>query len=304
MGKLRIRGVILIFIAFLITLCLLGVLGIYILLNADMNYECYRDFVVGFIKRDNHFDGDLWFSAVATLIGAIISAAPGLICGIFALIQTNRLHKLESRYHRPMLELDMAELKFIRTKNREDVLEYASARLSERQNSGIREALQQKQKWYIDLQITFFLKNEITIKEIYVQRVIFILNDKEYEIQYSQKADELRKKRHETWDYERQIEEKRVTYLLSWNICSFKKFNNEAEFWERVIEFANYNEMRNPDYLYMTMRIYINIKYEYGGEQETVNLLKVDYNAMKADLDKFAVTNKSLNGYFTYEYKG
>lgn len=41
------------------------------------------------------------FAAAATLIGAAISAVPGIMFGIVALRQTWKVHELESRYHRP-----------------------------------------------------------------------------------------------------------------------------------------------------------------------------------------------------------
>ena len=69
------------------------------LLNIDRSQECYRDFIKNnWLEGDNYYDGELWFAA-ATFVGAVISVAPGLMCGIFALVQTQRLHRLEARYY-------------------------------------------------------------------------------------------------------------------------------------------------------------------------------------------------------------
>ena len=57
-----------------------------------------------------HFSGDTWFSIAASGMAAI----PGVFCGILALLQTERINKMEARYHRPVLGFQNASMKIMR----------------------------------------------------------------------------------------------------------------------------------------------------------------------------------------------
>lgn len=71
----------------------LTLLGVMVLVYTDKHYACLRYVLVKILGTENHFDGGLWFSAEATIVGAFISAIPGLMCGILAYTQTERLQK-------------------------------------------------------------------------------------------------------------------------------------------------------------------------------------------------------------------
>ncbi len=276
-----------------------AIIGLGFLIVVDGQYEWFRESLVELLQRDNHFDGDLWFSAVVSLIGAIISATPGLLCGVLALVQTNRLHKLDDRYHRPMIDLDLAEVKFVKVRNMNDILE--NMHLDSRQTHSLRETEKQKLKWLIDLKIDFFIKNEIAIKEVYIQYIDIYFAKEVYRLEWSSKNDNIFSKRHKTWDYKKQLKDGRTVHTLLWNFYEFNLSQQKERFWDELGEFALYEEHRNPDYSHMTMEIYMRVRYEYGKNQEIDNMLRVEFDIDDTVYQKFFITNCSMNGYFTYD---
>lgn len=162
------------------------------LLSIDRYHECYRDFIINnWLEGDNYYDGELWFSAAATFIGAVISAVPGLMCGIFALVQTQRLHRLEARYHRPAMEIEKIGFSFVKISNIRD--DSGVLRMDEfdiRQRSGVYEANEQSSKWWIDLEIVLYSNNGIPS----LLRAVFDAERSEYsersrDIRINQSAD-------------------------------------------------------------------------------------------------------------------
>ena len=284
-----------------VILVVLGILGIASLLIADGNYDFFRNTIVFLLGRANHFDGSLWFSAGVTFIGAVISAVPGLLCGVFALIQTHRLHVLESRYHRPAMELDKVELRVMKT---DDITEIRSnLKLDARQNHSIGIVSAQGDKYYIDLQVSIFLKNEILIKTLYPKNVVFsFYNGTQCVLEPMEKMNE--DNRHKVWDLERKLTDGQMKYTCSFNLCPRERGMQANEMWKDFKEFVFYEERRNPKYQYMTMNMYLDIAYEYDGGQEAENLLKIEFDAAQTVTGKWQTLNESSNGYFTFDLEG
>lgn len=275
-------------------------LGLMILAIADREYVCFRRMLVSFLGTENHFDGDLWFSAVVTLIGSVVSATPGLVCGIYAIKHADRLHDLDDRYHRPMFELNMAELNFVRLKNKNELLNNVC--LNARQTKGVRDSFDELFRWYIDLEIEFHIKNEIAIKRIFIQSLEWNICDGKYVMQFNDNSKfDGNNKKNRVSDYQRSIKDNHTVYKLSRNLCPSVIIEMADEFWEKIEEFAYYKSRRNPEYIYLSMDIYMGIEYEYGNCQETQVVLRVEFDANNLSGQKYIVTASSRNGYFTYD---
>lgn len=284
--------------------------GSLFLLNMDRYHECYRDFIINnWLEGDNYYDGELWFAAAATFVGAVISAAPGLMCGIFALVQTQRLHRLEARYHRPAMEIEKIGFSFVKISNIRD--ERGVLRMDEfdmRQRSGVREANEQSSNWWIDLEIVLFSNNGIPIKNMEIESVVFAFPDT--------KSDEVHEFKLAAFDgnaarirrFARDIKDGRAVYTVSWSLYPFKKFKPEdkkTDFEQCINEFAFYNrEGWNPRYLHLDFSVNMNVDYEYKDKQETKCLLRAVFNAERSESSERSrniIVNQSADGYFTYE---
>lgn len=76
----------------------------------DVRYAFFESVVNG-MRDSHHFDGSIWYTGMITIVAAIIAAIPGIICGILALVQSQRLHELEDRYHLPVFTIQNISLR-------------------------------------------------------------------------------------------------------------------------------------------------------------------------------------------------
>ena len=293
---------IVIILASLVVLLVLFILGNLVLLQADKHYLSLRSVVTQYLKRDNHFSGDLWFAAEATLLGAFISAIPGTLCALWAMKQTDRLHKLENRYHRPMLELESTTVHFFRKSGYDCVL-YKKG-ICSRQYWGINRVQEAGNDWYIEFEITFSIKNDITVQTILIDRVE-IENPKDNTkcicLNFPKDImDAWEKNKHKIWDFEGKTEPGHRNYTFSFGVDQMQ--SSDAETYEMLVnEFADFPERQEYDYRYLTMHIYFTVDYEFADEKNTKNVLSLELEAAKSKIEDFEVENATANGYFIYE---
>lgn len=276
----------------------------------DRYHECFREFFINtWLKGDNYYDGELWFSAAATFAGAVISAAPGLMCGIFALVQTHRLHKSEARYHRPAMEIEKIGFSFVKISNIRD--DSGVLRMDEfdiRQRSGVREANEQMSKWWIDLEIILFSNNGIPIKNMEIESVTFAFPDTKTNDEYELKPVAFDGNTARIRCFARNIKDGRAIYTLSWSLHPFKKFKPEdkkTDFEQCISEFVFYNcEGWDSRYLHLDLSVNMNVDYEYKDKQKTKCMLRAVFNAecsKCSEKSRNIIVNQSSDGYFTYE---
>lgn len=281
--------------------------GIAVLIAVDKHYACFRAMLVHFLEADNHFDGGLWFSAAATFAGALISAVPGLMCGLLAYIQTERLHELEDRYHRPGLELDEAKVSIIVLRNgKGDMLkrweeirdglpwnEYRYRRCAE-------EAIDKQHPLYIVLRMCFHVKNEVTVKHISVTQVDFLIGEETLKWVLTGRKSE--KTRYKIWEFEKQIEQGETKYTLEGILCPLKE-NGTADFWYAMRGFALHEDIRDSERRDLELNVHMNVEYEYSARSGAECMLRVEFDVNKMQQTRVVQENCSCNGYFTFDIK-
>lgn len=287
----------------------LPLMGSFFLLSMDKFHVFYRDIVIDYgLKQDNYYDGEIWVSVAATLIGAVVSAAPGLACGILALIQTKRLHNLEARYHRPVLDVERVGLTFVKLSHfRNEEGNLCIDVPDSRQRNGVYEADKQSSAWWIDLEVVLFSNSGITTKDMEIESVTVVFPkagpDKVYKLCLLEPDRNLVEIR----GFKRGIRDGHTVYTLPWSLypCQMKPQASKSDFERCISEFVFYSsEGCNPRYSCMELAIEMNVDYEYGEGEKTRGLLKVLFDAgcsESLEQSPSVINNMSDNGYFTYE---
>lgn len=298
-------------ILFILAVMLFCIFSVLSLMAVDKHYTWFRGALVRFIKADNHFDGDLWFSAVATLIGGLLSAVPGLMCGLLAYIQTERLHELEDRYHRPGLELDEAKVSVIVLRDKEGDLRKSTKnvldRLSQmpypyRYRMTLEKAIDRQFPFYIVLKTKFHVKNEVTVKRISVRQADFLIGEKVLKWMLNEKKKNSDEGCHKIWEFDKEINPGEAKYTLEWILMPFER-KETTDSWEAMRDFVFYKEMFNSECRYLRLNVHLDVEYEYSARNGTECMLCVDFDGDKMQQDSVLPENSSCNGYFTYDLK-
>lgn len=270
-------------ISLFVSLFILAV-GSAFLLSFDGCHEFYRTIVRYFLQKDNYYDGETWFSAAATLVGAVISAVPSLLCGALALVQTHRLHELEVRTHHPALETEKITLSFAETdhifKDSELHLKIP-ARLERRDLLGLYEARERLSAWWIDLEAVLFSQNEIAVKYIEIESVTLAFPDAKPEKSYKLILEPPDNNRARLRTFRRKIGNGHILYTLSYclNPFTLKPTDKQDEFESVIREFCYIKESENPALMRMELDVHMNVSFEYEGQREAECTLRIAFDA-------------------------
>lgn len=298
------------------------ILGSLFLLNMDRYHDCFQRFVIrNFIGQENYYGGEAWFSATATLIGGLISAVPGLMCGILALLQTQKLHKLEARYHRPSLRVKNARFYCAYLENFCEENGGSWIGLEGWQHAGTQEAMNQHFPWWLHFSADLSLTNEIDVQHVEIESVTVSFPHanppKEYVLTLSKTCFSSAAIR----SCKRTVENDQIVYILSYCLNPFileppaarEKLNDDLD--ECLHQFAYYHDGQNPGFSQMSLAVAMNLKYDYLDQETEKCLLRITFDAM--DKDKISnraaasppacsknpniIITHSADGYITYE---
>lgn len=283
--------------------------GSLILLNIDKYHDNCQNFIIrNFLNGNNYYDGTTWFSVSATLVGAVISATPGLICGLFALLQTWRLHKLETRYHHPALETETVELSFAEMDRIYRNGNYFVQDFRARQRYGVIEAKEQKFSWWVDLNAELSLNNDVSLRHIEIESVTFSFPYTDPKREYKLSLSKPRTNTVEIRSFKRTIKDRKTVYVLSYCLNPFilESPAKEDDFNSVIRRFVYYNENQHPDHLHLELSVSMNISYDYTDQKTKKGLLKVLFEADATDNKEVSkpqniIKKQSANGYVTYE---
>lgn len=291
------------FILLLLVVIAVPVAGGGFLLSMDKHHECYREFLIEhYFIRNNYYDGKTWLSVAATLVGAVISATPGLMCGILALWQTHRLHQVEAKYHRPVFEIKKVEAVFVRISRicNEDVS------FNSRGRHCVREAERCEFDWWIDLKIDLLSNSGLAIKDMKIDSVVFGFPNTDIEQMYKLILSEDKDDVVEARSFVRDMKDDQTVYTLQWSLCPFIKLKcKDKERLEKgICEFVYYSEGKMLEYSCMELKVNMSLDYEYKEKKKMRCLLKVAFDSEHSKLlaqSKVVTKYESVNGYFTYE---
>jgi len=238
-----------------------------ILIAVDKHYAWFRSVLVRFLKADNHFDGSLWFSTAATFVGGLISAVPGLMCGLLAYIQTERLHELEDRYHRPGLELDEAKVSIIVLRDKKgDLVKSPKCILGElsdmpyRYRRTVEEVIERQYPFYVVIKADFHVKNEVTVKRISVRQVDFLIGEEALEWVLAGKKGRAAEDRRKIWEFSKRIEQGQTKYTLEWILYPSKK-KATPDFWFAMRDFTMYTDIRDSRFRNLELNVHMGRPY-------------------------------------------
>ncbi len=259
-------------------------MGSIFLLSVDKYYEFYRTIVRYLLHKDNHYDGEVWFSVAATLVGAAISAAPGLMCGVLALVQTQRLHDLEVRNHHPVLETEKITLSFAKIDHifKEDKLPpEILAHLERRELSGLYEAKKQLTAWWIDLEAVLFSQNEIAVKYMEIESVTLTFPDAKPEKSYKLFLESPDNSCARLRTFSRKLGNGHIAYNLSYclNPFTLEQTDEQNAFESVVSQFCYISESCDPALLHMELDVHMNVSFEYEGQQKVKCTLRIAFDA-------------------------
>ena len=263
----------------------------------DKFYDIMDNIVEHLLGRGNHFSGEAWYTTVA----ASVAALPGILCGVLALLQTQKLHKLEARYHRPAFVLRHAWMRVI----------WIHSCLYSSKGRNYRRA--KYEKWakgteenpsmanLLTFEIELEVKNDITVLNMIPEQVIFQFPEENFTINFLELP--------EKWTPYRSVIPKwdREKYLLciSWELFPYeiegKTRDEESKFWESMERFTNYGSWCNVNYKSLLTELTVRVYYEYapvGYERVTGRLFwKVDEKCVRQGAEVVRSTN---SGIFTY----
>lgn len=234
---------------------------------ADAFYGKLNTIVIGILRRDNHFSGETWFSIVASSITSI----PGIFCGVLALLQTARLHQLESRYHRPSLGLQIAEMKVTWIRDRQ----YNGITTDYHRDKFVRSALGkdsgQTRANLMTFNLDIEIKNDVGVTDIVLDRIEFVFQHETYTVNFCDMPDEWKQYRRCEPDYSNG----RYLFHIRWELFPYsiegnrdnvntEEKNTETRFWESIEQFTNYENRLDKDYHSLLTKVIVNVYYEYA----------------------------------------
>lgn len=234
---------------------------------ADGFYGTLNTIVTGILGKDNHFSGETWFSIVASSITSL----PGIFCGVLALLQTARLHQLESRYHRPSMGLQGAEMKVTWIRDRQ----YKGITTDYRRDKFVRRALgkdpEQTRSNLMTFNLDLEIKNDVGVTDIVLDRIEFVFRHEAYTVSFCDLPDEWKQYRRCEPDYSKG----RYLFHIRWELFPYsiegsrdnvntEEKDTETRFWESIEQFTNYENRLDKDYYSLLTKVIVNVYYEYA----------------------------------------
>ncbi len=291
--------------------------GIIVLAYVDRNHAVFREKFVEFVGVTNHYSGSDWFAACVSIVGSVISSVPGLACGVFAWVQTQRLHELEDRYHRPMLAVHHVEARFLRLGEVDaysgDIYNVTGFSINGAQRTIIREAKERYHKWYLDFKVKFGIKNEIELNDLWVKNITLCFNDKKYDLYSKEKTnlfglghsklkESIVASKKKVCQLEHKYESGQKLYNLVWNLQPEICQMDNNDFAMAIHNFINYESVRVMDFYHMKIVVELTSEFEYGKKQEQPLFLIIKLNADDCKQNQtIGVISETSNAYFLYE---
>lgn len=249
---------------------------------ADRFYDILDKIVMLFLGRDNHFSGETWLSIVFSSVTAI----PGISCGVLALLQTQRIHKLEARYHRPSLGLQKAEMKVTWIRDGQ----YTGLTADYHRDKFVKAALgkdpEQTKANLMTFNLDIEIKNDVGVTDIVPEQIEFVFRHETYTVNFYDISDEWKQYRICESDYDRD----RYLFRIRWELFPYslkgsKKDRNmeekdtETRFWQCIELFTNFDNRLDEDYRNLYTKVTVKVYYEYAPEGYEVAIGSISWTA-------------------------
>lgn len=263
------------------------------LLHFDAQHAGIEAWVDFLIRKEHHFSGETWFSIIASFATAL----PGTLCGVFALIQTQRLSDLEARYHRPVLVLHEAKLRSWKLGGYDATNDSLALWDYVEHNKG-------KYKFLMKIELGFEVKNEIEVKSFEIDELTWKTSQNSYSMKISNNLSEMQQ--HDGKCFWREYDGDRI-------ICHVEKYielcglseESQKQFENAIEMFVNYERRRDDDYKIPEIVLTSYIEYEYSKEKKEKLECRMQWDAEEkyASPRKYHTVHKTSDGYFSYDIK-
>lgn len=289
----------------IILFTILGYLCFFVFLFlADKFHGILDKIVAFFLGQDNHFSGEIWLSVVFTSIAAI----PGISCGALALLQTQKLHKLEERYHRPSLALQKAEMKVTWIRDRQCKRITADYRRDKFVKSALGKDPGRTGANLMSFNLDIEIKNDVGVTDIVLEQIEFIFRNETYTVGFSDMADEWKQYR----GCEPEYSKDKYLFHIRWELFPYiitgskdsanaKEKDTETRFWESVEQFTNFENRLDSDYFSLLTKVIVKVYYEYAPKEYEIASGTISWTADDGEGRHGAEAGRvTHSGIFTY----
>ena len=225
------------------------------------------------------FKGEVWFSVIA----AIFAAVPGTFCGLLALIQTQRLHRMENWYRRPILIMREAKMGLLLCAN-PDV---SYSRYTAQERDYINEVKGKfrsdcEHEGILSLKLQFELQSEPVIRSIEIESVEFAFPDSgeggTYLLNIDETSANIKEKGGERYAFHSCYENGHVCYTVLSDLYAGQQLMS-INFWKAVSGFLDYANEAKPKYQRMDTKVHLRVYHEYACGEYDVFLLQIHWKA-------------------------
>lgn len=274
-------------------ICIFFLFGILLLI--DFKHEEIRHIVGRCFGKTNYFEGEIWFTVIATCFAAV----PGMICGFIAIIQTKRIHDLENRYHRPSLRLRNAlmEVYWLRTSY------YNEYVWGDRKKRHIAKKILKDEEYEGNL-LAFSLelesKNDVEIDMIEIEDILFRINGMEYRLVLKKLESDIFVSNN--CEFSRRFKDEKYLYCIECVVYPFEfsAESGEEKFWDGIEMFTNYQGQLDDEYENIEITFNFKVYYEYAPKGFENVMGKIFWNCHQAGRYGVRAEGRSENGYFRY----
>lgn len=246
---------------FLVFVLLLGIMLCFV----DWKHEAFNGFFLNVFKKENYFSGDTWFSVIATCV----AACPGIFCGVLALIQTQRLYKLE---HKPLRGVMEAKIEFAKPRSdgfKDKKPDYGLARY-------IRQIKARPLGEYLNLKIDIETSNGIEVQNIIIKEVRMRLAGQEYKFKLCPSGDDNYKIR----GFAQKFCDGNYRCSLWCAMHPYRiKGRLEEKFWQEIPKFAYFQEYNDVDYARLRVDVVANISYDFASYKKEKLTIRTYWDA-------------------------
>lgn len=235
-----------------------------ILLAIDKFHDKLATLTGCILREDNFFSGETWFSVIASSIVAI----PGIFCGVFALWQTQKLHELESRYHRPSLGLYEAKLKVIWTHSRHYTRISKDCHRDKYEKWALDKKFVPETANLMNLSMDIDIKNGIEVTDMRLEQIEFIFQSERYQMTFESMDPEWEEYRISEPIYR----DGRYMFRINWEVAPYilkdadgvSGKDIDKRFWDCIEQFTNFENRLDMNFLKLRTRMTIKVYYEYA----------------------------------------
>lgn len=245
-----------------------------------------------------------WFAAIVCILASI----PGVLCGILAYVQTERLHKLEDRHHRPDLFLEKAV--FSLEKCADQVL--SRERYTAREYEYIEEL---KKEMEFDTEnegiLAFYLQLKLrsgaVVDKVAVQQIDFCfpgIMSSDYSVIVAPLPDEWQKCAPDRNSFHTIYENGDICYKVRFDVYMGKQ-HLPVNFWNGIYNFLDYGNSLQFECRKIETNIRLKIYHEFSekGYDEAMLRLKWEAASGISTRRKNYMYQETSESYFTYMIK-